>query len=245
MPTTIDPFYRPPPRGEDLPYDDGEPMETWRHVEQMTLLIQSLRDAWRDRHDYFVAGNMFIYYSETQTNRYDFRGPDVFVVLDCDDHERKSWVVWEEDGRLPDVIIELTSDSTTAVDHGPKKDIYARLLRTAFYAIYDPWTGVLEAFELDGVHRRYVPIAPEADGRVRCEPLGLSLGVWRGTHARVEAPWLRWFAADGTMLPTGEERAAGAEERAAGAEERATSAEQRAAAAEAELAALRAKLEGR
>ena len=34
---------RPPPRGEDLPYSDGEPMESDRHVQQMVLLINTLR----------------------------------------------------------------------------------------------------------------------------------------------------------------------------------------------------------
>lgn len=193
-------------------------METPRHREQMNLLIHSLRDAWRDRHDFYVGGNMFVYYSETQAKRYDYRGPDLFVVLDCDDHERKSWVVWEEGGRTPDVIVELTSASTATIDHGPKMDIYARLLRTAFYAIYDPFSGALEAFELDGAHRRYVPIPAGADGRVRCEPLGLSLGVVPGDLFRSEAPWLRWIDADGKPLPIGEERAAVAEQRAALAE---------------------------
>jgi Uma2 family endonuclease len=223
-----DPDLRPPPRGEDLPYEDGEPMESSRHLEQMNLLIHSLRDAWRDRHDFYVGGNMFVYYSETQAKRYDYRGPDVFVVLDCDDHERKSWVVWEEGGRTPDVIIELTSPSTAAIDRGPKMDIYARLLRTAFYALYDPFSGALEAFELDGAHRRYVPIAAGTDGRVRCEPLGLSLGVVPGTLFRCEAPWLRWFDDAGNVLPASEERVAVAERRAA--------------AAEAELARLREEL---
>lgn len=235
-------------------------METPRHREQMLLLIRSLRDAWRDRHDYYVGGDMFLYYSETQSKRNDYRGPDFYVVLDCDDHERKSWVVWEEDGRTPDVIIELTSPSTAAVDRGPKKDIYARLLRTAFYAIYDPFSGALEAFELDGPHRRYVPIAPGDDGRVRCEPLGLTLGVVPGTQSGMEAPWLRWFDAAGLVLPLPEERAAAleshasaleshaaalesrataAESHAAALQSRATAAEERAAAAEAELARLR------
>jgi Uma2 family endonuclease len=230
-----DPELRPPPRGEDLPCEDGEPMESSRHREQMNLLIHSLRDAWRDRRDFYVGGNMFVYYSETQARRYDYRGPDVFVVLDCEEHERRSWVVWEEGGRTPDVIIELTSASTAAIDHGPKMDIYARLPRTAFYAIYDPFSGALEAFELDGAHRRYVPIAAGSDGRVRCEPLGLSLGVVPGTLFRAEAPWLRWFDADGCVLPVAEERVAVAEQRVAVAE-------QRAGAAEAEIARLRLEL---
>jgi len=72
----------PPPRGEDLPYSDGVPMESERHISQMVSLILSLRLAWKDRTDFYVGGNMSVYFSEPQSRKNDFRGPDVFVVLD-------------------------------------------------------------------------------------------------------------------------------------------------------------------
>ena len=117
---------KPPPRGEDLPYDDGVPMESELHVMQMTLLKESLELGWADRQDFYVGCNMFVYYSELQSKQNDFRGPDVFVVTNTARKLRKSWVVWEEDGRTPDLVIELTSPSTEAVDRGKKKDIYGR-----------------------------------------------------------------------------------------------------------------------
>jgi len=47
------------------------------------------------------------------------------VVLNVDGkRERQGWVVWEEKGRYPDVIIELMSPSTAAMDTGVKKDIH-------------------------------------------------------------------------------------------------------------------------
>jgi len=40
----------------------------------------------------------------------DFRGPDFSVALDvAGDLERQGWVVWEEEGRYSDVIVELMS----------------------------------------------------------------------------------------------------------------------------------------
>jgi Uma2 family endonuclease len=138
MPASLLPGEPRPPRGEDLPFDDGEPLESERHREQMSLLIDSLKDAWRDRRDVYVGGNMAIYFSETQARNNDFRAPDVFVVLDTERRERKGWVVWEEDGRTPDVVIELTSESTEDVDRGKKKTIYARMLHVPFYACCDP-----------------------------------------------------------------------------------------------------------
>jgi Uma2 family endonuclease len=209
-----------PPRGEDLPSDDGEPMETQRHRRQMNVLADSLDDAWTDRDDVFVGGNMAVYFSETQARRNDFRGPDVFVVLDTKRRERKSWVVWEEEGRTPDVVIELVSESTEEVDRGPKKDIYARLLHVAVYVIYDPFSAQLEAYRLDAAHRRYVGIEPDSRGRIFVEPLGLWLAVIPSKIRGIEAPWLRWVDRNGRVFPYGpDEFRRAAEERARATEE--------------------------
>ncbi len=208
-----------PPRGEDLPCDDGEPMETSRHRRQMNVLVDSLEDAWSDRDDFYAAGNMALYFSATQSRRNDFRAPDVFVVLDTDRHERKSWVVWEEGGRAPDVVIEVTSESTEDVDRGAKMNIYARVLRVACYVIYDPFSARLDAYRLDSTGRRYTRIEADARGRVRVEPLGLWLGVVPSQIKEIEAPWLRWIDEDDCVLPYGPELTRAAAEVVAAARE--------------------------
>jgi len=161
-------------------------METKRHRQQMNLLVDSLADHWRGRDDVCVEGNMAVYFSETQARNNDFRAPDVFVVLDTVKKERKSWVVWEEEGRTPDLVIELTSPSTEAVDRGKKKHVYARLLRVPMYVIYDPFSAALEGWAL-GSHGSYELVALDADGRLPCPQLGLSLGVRTGTFQETEA----------------------------------------------------------
>ncbi|MBK7400895.1 MAG: Uma2 family endonuclease [Myxococcales bacterium] len=231
MPASLGP--KPPPRGEDLPYDDGEPMETKRHRQQMNLLVDSLADHWRGRDDVCVEGNMAVYFSETQARNNDFRAPDVFVVLDTVKKERKSWVVWEEEGRTPDLVIELTSPSTEAVDRGKKKHVYARLLRVPMYVIYDPFSAALEGWAL-GSHGSYELVALDADGRLPCPQLGLSLGVRTGTFQETEAPWLRWFA-DGRVVPHSSELVGGAQAERAVALQHAEAAELRARDAERRL----------
>ena len=222
---------KPPPRGEDLPSDDGEPLETNRHRHQMNLLIDSLYEGWRDRHDFFAGGNMFLYNSETQARNVDYRGPDVFVVLDTDQRDRKSWVVWEEGGRAPNVIIELTSETAEHIDRGPKLRIYGPLLRVPFYAIYDPFSAQLDGYRFDGGHGRYVALEKDARGFVHCEPLDLWLGTVPGVLeiSQIDAPWLRWIDGAGRVLPHPSERARAEAERAS--------------AAEAEVAKLRAEIE--
>ncbi len=228
-----------PPRGEDLPYDDGEPMETKRHRRQMNVLVESLDFEWAGRDDFYVTGNMAIYYSETQARRNDFRAPDVFVVLDTHRAVRKSWVVWEEDGRTPDVIVEITSESTEHVDRGPKMDIYARMLHVAVYVIYDPFSTQLDAYRLDAAKRRYVRIEPDERGHIFVEPLGLWLAIVPSRIGDEEAPWLRWIGERGRVLPYS------VSEQTEDAERRAREAEERARAAEEELARLREELKRR
>ncbi len=83
---------------------DEPPLETYRHLKQLILLLTCLERLWRDRQDFFVGGNMSIYYSVRQLKSEDMRGPDFFVVLVTERREHKSCVVWAEDGKYPNFI---------------------------------------------------------------------------------------------------------------------------------------------
>jgi Uma2 family endonuclease len=194
-----------PPTQAELPYDDGDPMESQRHQLQMELLMEGLRP-WLDvREDGFVGGNMFVYYSLAQVRNRDFKGPDFFVALGVPKGERRSWVCWEED-KTPDVVIELLSESTIAIDKGEKKLIYQDRMHVPEYFWYDPFNpSDWQGFQLQG--GTYRPISADDQGRRECEILGLSLVPIAGLYKGVEATWLRWATADGILLPTGEERA--------------------------------------
>ncbi len=230
-------------------------METLRHRMQMELLISSL-EPWLDqREDGFVGGNMFVYFSLAQVRHQDFKGPDFFVVLDVPKGERKSWVVWEE-GKGPDVVIELLSESTAVLDKTTKKHVYETQLKVAEYFWFDPfnadnWAG----FSMRA--GRYEPIELDERSRLISQRLGLALVRWPGMYRGVEAIWLRWQTRDGILLATPEERAWQAERRVAAETRRAEAeaqraeaeaqarreAEQRAAQAETELARIKAQSE--
>ena len=204
------------PTEDDLPCDDGEPMETPRHRDQMNLLIASLEAYWADRTDYFAGGNMFLHYDPE--NKRHSRGPDFFLVLDVEQRERKSWVVWHEGMRFPDVIIELLSDSTRAVDTGEKKQLYARLFRTPEYYLYDPYSHEFTGYQLRGSD--YHQVAPDAEGRIASAMTGLYLAVRAG--------WLRWLTASGEALPSPWELAQQERQRAEQEHQRAEQERQRA-----------------
>lgn len=201
------------PTEDDLPCDDGEPMETPRHRDQMNLLIDSLKAHWSDRSGYFVGGNMFVHYDPE--NRRRTRGPDFFLVLNVEDRERRSWVVWREGMRFPDVIIELLSDSTRSEDEGPKKTLYAELFRTPEYYLYDPYSQAFTGYQLHGNH--YVEMERDAEGRMYSEVTGLYLGV--------RDSWLRWLTSEGEVVASPSERAEQERQRAEQERQRAEQAE--------------------
>ncbi|QZZ20309.1 Uma2 family endonuclease [Leptothermofonsia sichuanensis E412] len=193
-----------PPTQAELPCDDGVPMETARHKAQMDLLIDGLIPWLSEREDGFVGGNMFVYYSLAQIRNQDFKGPDFFVVLGVPKGERKSWVVWEE-GKAPDVVIELLSESTATVDKTEKKLIYQNQMRVPEYFWYDPfnpedWAG----FSIQ--QRVYQPLLPNERNQLLSESLGLALQRWQGNYKGIEATWLRWATPTGELLPTPEEQ---------------------------------------
>jgi Uma2 family endonuclease len=206
----------------------------------------------QERTDFYTGANMFVYYSVEQARevaeeeargleKRAFRGPDVFWVGGVDpDRERKAWIAWEEGGRLPDVIVELLSPSTAKKDRTEKRDLYARVFRTAEYFLCDPETREIEGLRLAG--RFYRPIPPDENGRLWSEQLGVSFGPWHGVVERRTGDWVRLFHSDGTLVPTREEAQY---QRAETERDRAEAERQRADAAEAELARLRVLLDER
>ncbi|MBD2163137.1 Uma2 family endonuclease [Calothrix membranacea FACHB-236] len=198
------PLVEIPPTQAELPFDDGVPMESARHKVQMDLLIDALIPWLSHREDGFVGGNMFVYYSLAQVRNKDFKGPDFFVVLGVPKGERKSWVVWEE-GKAPDVVIELLSESTAAVDKNEKKRIYQNQMRVPEYFWYDPfnpddWAG----FSIQ--QRVYQPLVTNHRNQLVSESLGLALQRWQGNYKGIDATWLRWANLEGELLPTPEEQ---------------------------------------
>jgi Uma2 family endonuclease len=156
-------------------YSDEPPLESYLHLQQMILLLTCLEWWWRDRTDFFAAGNLTVYYSPRQRKSEHFRGPDFFVVLGTERKPRKSWVVWEEDGKYPNIIIEILSSTTAATDRGLKKQIFQDIFRTPDYFWFDPDTLEFKGFHLlDG---QYEELQPDADGRLWSHQLGLYLGV--------------------------------------------------------------------
>jgi Uma2 family endonuclease len=215
----------------DLPETDGEPLESDWHRAQINLLIEVIRYLFRNRKDFFAGGNMFLYYSTQQIRNRDYRGPDFFYVAGVDgERHRRYWAVWEEDGRYPDVIVELLSPTTAEVDRTTKKQLYEQVFRTREYFLYDPDTQQLEGWRLG--NGSYQPIPAGERGWLWSNVLGLWLGVWGGQYLETDGAWLRFFDPQKRVAPTESEseahRAEAEKQRADSEKQRADAAEQRA-----------------
>jgi Uma2 family endonuclease len=172
-------------------------VETELHLRQIILLFQCLEWLWKNRNDFYAAGNLTIYYSPNQKKSEYFRGPDFFVVLETERKTRKSWVVWDEDGKYPHVIVEILSPSTANTDREFKKQLYQNTFRTPDYFWFDPYTLEFAGFHL--VDGKYQPLMANEKGHLWSQQLGLYLGVYNGL--------LRYFTREGILVPTPEESA--------------------------------------
>jgi len=228
----------------DLPSEEGQGGNTEQHRLQRELLINSLKPWLNHQGEGYISGQMFIHFGNQLIHHYESLVPDVFIVLEVSNQVRKNWVVWKE-GKSPEVVIELLSNSTLKYDKGDKKFIYQNHLQIPEYYWFNPnnpedWAG----FEL--VNGEYQEIPIDAHNRFISSRLGLALTRWHGIYEGLEAIWLRWATVQGQFLPTAQELVLAAQHRAEMAtqcaEAEATArraAEERAMAMEEELARLK------
>ena len=188
------------PKKIEYPTSDGKPMaETDFHRDLMTDLIKTLQDFYADDPMAYVSGNLLLFYEEGNKRRHI--SPDVFVVRGVPKHPRLHYLLWEE-GKGPDLVIELTSSSTRREDRTTKRDLYRDVLKVAEYFLFDPFGDYLkpqfQGFRL--VDGAYAPIDSVAD-RLPSAVTGL--------HLEGDGKDLRLFhPALGRWLPTPAERIA-------------------------------------
>jgi Uma2 family endonuclease len=194
----------------------------------MVDLLDELREHLRPYPRRYASGNTFVYYRDDAKERQSV-APDIFVVLDVENKERRYYNI-EEEGKAPDLIVELISTGTKLEDLGNKRVLYASLGVREYY-VFDPIgeviKGQLRGFRL--VDGEYVPIV---GARLQSQVLDIDLVVEQGR--------LRLYDRNtGQRLLTHEESEVArrkAEAKAAAAEAKAATAETKAAMADAKAA---------
>jgi Uma2 family endonuclease len=201
--------------------------ETDWHRILMNDTIETLDVYHADDPMVYVSGNILVFHEQGNKRRHV--SPDVLVVRGVEKRRRPNYLVWEE-GKGPDVVIELTSSSTRREDQTDKMALYRDVLKVREYFLFDPFGDWLDP-PLQGYRLRggkYVRIRPR-QGRLPSKVLGL--------HLERDGDRLRlWDPATQAWLPTPRE----AKEQA---ERHAEQADRRADQAEAEVKRLRRELD--
>lgn len=176
------------------PDSDGKPIaESDSHVSLIVYCRDALRLFFADRaSSVYVSGNNFVYYREGDP-RARF-SPDTYVVFGSAQRDRKSYRSWDENDALPSVVFEFTSKKTQKEDVSDKMQTYEQL-RIPEYFLFDP-TGdylkpTLRGYRITPIGM-YSPIAPQEDGRLISEQLGLEL-VAAGVRLRFFNPVTQRF----------------------------------------------------
>ena len=167
----------------EYPESDGEPMaETDTHREQMTdAVIHPLKHFLHETgQPGYVSGNNMLYYEEG--NPRAVVSPDGYVVMGLGDYPRRVYKLWEE-GKVPDVVFELTSSSTRQKDLREKRWLYEEL-GVREYFLFDPLHEYLKP-PLQGFRREgefLVPLTatelPDGLWTLFSQVLGLQLEAW-------------------------------------------------------------------
>jgi Uma2 family endonuclease len=220
----------------ELPETDGSIVENFLEHPQGILLTETIWPLLQQRHPdgaFCVGLDSGIYWRKTDPPLQGCKAPDWFYVPNVaptpPGEYRRSYVLWEE-GVAPLIVIEFVSgDGSEERDRtfGTGKFwVYEQGIRVPYYAIYEVKPGRVEVYRLHG--GRYELVEANERGHYPIEPLGVELGIWPGHFLNCDAPWLRWWDAQGRLLPTGDERAEQERQRAEQERQRAEQAERRA-----------------
>ena len=245
----LPPFVSDPtlPTHLDLPFEDGEIVENQFEYHQNRLLSDVLDPVLGALHpdgQFCNAADSGIYWRITNPPLKGCLAPDWFYIPNVppsivDGVCRRSYLIWQEHQR-PLLVTEWVS-GTGKEEHDRTPEtgkfwVYENGICAGFYVIFDHWHGKLEVFQrIDG---KLQPVVPNERGHYPIPPLGVELGIWRGTFVRVNGDWLRAWDLNGKLLPNKEEQLAIGEQRTEQEKQRAEQEKQRAEKLAAQLRAL-------
>lgn len=146
--------------------------ETSIHFKLIADFLNILRLFFKDRKDVFLSANLNVYFVEGNPDKW--LAPDILVAFGVPSGERTSYKLWEE-GRFPQVIIEVASERSWKKDVADKMELYDELGAEEYY-ILDPKFEFLPAPMLAFRRQGGRLIAVPADNdRMHSEHLGLDI----------------------------------------------------------------------
>ena len=190
------------PTAEDLPESDEKPVDSELQRLVADLLRNMLAGIFKGRTDWFFGIDMGVYYSPDEPEI----APNGFLSIDVKSVKTKelrtSYGLWEEDGVIPQLILEVVSKSYRG-EYTSKKDLY-RNLGVLYYVVYNPIRrrkNTLEVYRL--VQEQYVPVIGNP---VLMHEIGLGIGKDEYTHQDSDREWLFWYDEKGDRYLTPDEQ---------------------------------------
>ena len=202
----FDPLLRLP-SSDELPCSDDTPVDNEDQNFIPNLLLFLLEFIWSNRQDWFFGVDMGVYHT-TGISHLVPVVPDGFLSLGVERRKggksRRSYVVWEENGVVPTLALEVVS-WTPGGEYDKKVEIYANL-GVLYYVIYNPdyWQRdlhqPLEIYRLvNGSYQLQI-------GEPFWMPeIGLGIGRYVYTSGQVERQLLCWYDQKGQRLQLPEE----------------------------------------
>ena len=185
--------YAPTETTDLYPESDGKPMaDTDLHLYWIKRVQDMIETFLSQNPEAYISGNIMMYDREGPART--AVSPDIFVAFGLGKKFRRTYKVWEE-GKPPDFVMEFSSRRTYRNNLAEKRAHYARM-NIPEYFLYDPdrryLPSPLMGFRL--VEGAYVEIAPDADGGIPSEILGISFHLTAeglALHDPVSEQWLQ------------------------------------------------------
>ncbi|MBW4685181.1 MAG: Uma2 family endonuclease [Komarekiella atlantica HA4396-MV6] len=213
---------------EKLPDDfvlDDEPVDNINQPSLAAALTESLEIAGKLAANALITTNYGI--CATLNRKFIIKAPDwayIPVITVTREEVIRSYTP-QLQGEIPAIVMEFLSD-TEGSEYSSKPTyppgkwfFYEQVLQVPNYVIFEPKTGDLEVYQLDG-SGQYQLRSCDNNHHYWIAEIGLFLGVWQGTRENRTGYWLRWWDENAKLLLWGVEKTAqlAAQLRAAGIE---------------------------
>jgi Uma2 family endonuclease len=178
------------PTADELVTAENTPVDGELQESIPSLLKHLLGTLFSDRTDWFFGINMGIFYDPDLPPVI----PNAFLSIGVEtiraDQEtlRSSYLLWEENGIIPQIVIEVVSQKYQG-EYGAKKDLYEDL-GVLYYLVYNPNRRLkshLEMYRL--VNGKYELVR---DDSLWMPEIGLGVGTADYCYNGVTRKWLFW-----------------------------------------------------
>jgi Uma2 family endonuclease len=197
------------PTAEELPDSDETPVDNQLQNDIPNFLLSILYTIWSERQDWFFGVDMGIYHNPMSKIPIV---PDGFLALGVErqkgENGRLSYVLWEENYVLPQMVFEVVSQTYNG-EYDTKLREY-EALGILYYVVYNPLSGRKGAYK----QRQSLEVYKLVDGQYQQLPkqsifwlpeIGLGLGCDRLDAGLWLREWVCWYNEQGDRYLTPQE----------------------------------------